>query len=95
MRIPMTSSLRYLVIALDFRDEEAILSSVDNPHEFYTKDIAPYKAELELWYWHNKTLKVDVGIIICTVASVILPKSRLYEYFFPNIPKVPARLKDC
>lgn len=49
-----------------FRGEEAILSSTDNPHEFYVRELAPYKADIELWYFENKSLKVDVEIFICT-----------------------------
>ena len=76
-----------------FRDEEAILSSVDNPHEFYVRELAPYKADLELWYYKNKSLKVDVGIIICTAISIMLPKSRIHENIFCGIPKTPEKLK--
>ena len=76
-----------------FRDEEAILSSVDNPHEFYVRELAPYKADLELWYYKNKSLKVDVGIIICTAISIMLPKSRIHENIFYGIPKIPEKLK--
>ena len=39
-----------------FRDEKAILSSVDNPHDFYVRELVPYKADLELWYLENKSL---------------------------------------
>lgn len=77
-----------------FRDEEAILSSVDNPHEFYTRELAPYKADLELWYYKNKSLKVDIGIIICTAISIMLPKSRIHENIFCGIPKAPEKLKE-
>jgi lipopolysaccharide/colanic/teichoic acid biosynthesis glycosyltransferase len=77
-----------------FRDEEAILSSVENPHDFYVREIAPYKADLELWYFENKSLKVDIGIIICTTISILLPKSRTHENIFSGIPKVPEKLKE-
>lgn len=77
-----------------FRDEEAILSSVDNPHDFYVRELAPYKADLELWYFENKSLKVDFGIIICTAISIIFPKSRIHEKIFSGIPEVPEKLKD-
>ena len=77
-----------------FRDEEAILSSVDNPHDFYVRELAPYKADLELWYFENKSLKVDIGIIICTAISIMLPKSRIHEKIFSGIPKVPEKLKE-
>ena len=77
-----------------FRDEEAILSSVDNPHDFYVQELAPYKADLELWYSKNKSLKVDIGIIICTAISIMLPKSLIHENIFSGIPEVPQKLKE-
>ncbi|MDB2481927.1 sugar transferase [Gammaproteobacteria bacterium] len=77
-----------------FRDEEAILSNVDNPHDFYVRELAPYKADLELWYFKNKSLKVDIGIIVCTAISIILPKSLVHEKIFSGIPEVPEKLKE-
>ena len=77
-----------------FRDEESILSSVDNPHDFYARELAPYKADLELWYFENKSLQVDIGIIICTAIVIISPKSRIHEQIFPGIPKVPETLQQ-
>jgi len=77
-----------------FRDEEVILSSVDNPHDFYIRELAPYKADLELWYFDNKSLKVDIAIIICTAISIILPDSQMYENFFPELPKIPKKLNE-
>ena len=76
-----------------FRDEETILSSVDNPHDFYARELAPFKADLELWYIENKSVKTDIGIIICTAISIISPKSRMYENILSGIPKVPEKLK--
>ena len=75
-----------------FRDEEAILSKVDNPHDFFVREIAPHKANLELWYFENKSLKVDAGIIICTAISIICSKSRVHERLFPELPKMPEDL---
>lgn len=77
-----------------FRDEEAILSSVDSPHDFYLQELAPYKAELELWYFENKSVNVDVGIIFCTAMSIFFPRSRVYEKIFNGLPKVPEGLKE-
>ena len=34
-----------------FRDEESYLSKQTNPHEYYANKIAPYKGEMELWYF--------------------------------------------
>lgn len=76
-----------------FRDEEAILSRVVDPHFFYIQEIAPYKADLELWYFENKSLKVDILIIICTAISIIFPKSLIYRNILPKVPSVPKNLK--
>jgi lipopolysaccharide/colanic/teichoic acid biosynthesis glycosyltransferase len=70
-----------------FRDEEAILSSVDNPHDFYTKELAPYKADLELWYFQHKSLKVDLKIVLCTAVSIIFPGSEFYKKILPGLPE--------
>lgn len=77
-----------------FRDEEAILSRVDRPHDFFLREIAPYKAALELWYYENKSLNVDLMIIICTIFSIVLPKSRMHEKFFVGLPQVPDTLGE-
>ena len=75
-----------------FRDEESILSRVDDPHEFYALELAPHKAELELWYYENKSLQVDIKIIICTAIVILSPGSRMHEKMFPGLPKIPETL---
>ena len=71
-----------------FRDEEDILSSLNNanPHEFYEKFIAPYKGELELWYLKNKSFVIDLKLIIVTAWVIFFPKSKVYEKLFKNLP---------
>ena len=50
--------------------------------------------EKPLWYFKNKSLKVDIGIIVCTAISIILPKSLVHEKIFSGIPEVPEKLKE-
>lgn len=71
-----------------FRDEEDILSSLNNanPHEFYEKFIAPYKGELELWYLKNKSFVIDLKLIIVTAWVIFFPKSKVYEKLFKDLP---------
>ena len=71
-----------------FRDEEDILSSLNNanPHEFYGKFIAPYKGELELWYLKNKSFVIDLKLIIVTAWVIFFPNSKVYEKLFKNLP---------
>jgi len=77
-----------------FRDEEAILSSVDNPHEFYTNEMAPFKARLELWYAKHKSLKIDLYIIVCTMLLILFPENKMYKFFLPELPKIPQKLNE-
>jgi len=71
-----------------FRDEESIISNVkdENPHEFYRRVIAPYKAELEMWYQKNNSFILDLQLIFMTAWVILFPKSRLYEKWFKNLP---------
>ena len=55
--------------------------------------IAPYKAELELWYVKNKSFKVDILIIICTAVAIMFPKSLVYRHILPSVPEVPKNLE--
>jgi lipopolysaccharide/colanic/teichoic acid biosynthesis glycosyltransferase len=71
-----------------FRDEEELMSKTTlPPHEFYDKQIAPYKGELELWYQQKQSFWVDLMIIFLTVWVVIFPKSRLMYKVFKDLPK--------
>ena len=71
-----------------FRDEEKLMSETKQPPaEFYEKQIAPYKAELELWYQRHRSLWVDLQIMFLTVWAVIFPKNGLAHKLFKNLPK--------
>lgn len=77
-----------------FRDEESILEK--NRHlsyeECYSKVIAPYKAELELWYVEHQSAWLYVLLIVLTVWVVIFPESKLQLRLFRSLPKPPATL---
>ena len=72
-----------------FRDEESILSNISNedPHDFYKRAIAPYKGELELWYQKNKSIIIDLKLIVLTAYVILFPNSDLYNRWFDNLPK--------
>ena len=72
-----------------FRDEESIISKIndEDPHEFYKRVIAPYKGELELWYQKNQSILLDFQLIFLTAWVILIPKSRLYEKWFRDLPK--------
>lgn len=72
-----------------FRDEEFYLSQVDNHQEFYDNFIQPYKGNLELWYYKNKSLFVDFKLMALTAWIIFFPKSSLYEKFLKKLPSKP------
>ena len=72
-----------------FRDEESIISSIENQnyHEYYKNVIAPYKGELEMWYQDHKSFLLDLQLIFFTAWVIIYPESRLYEKLYTDLPK--------
>jgi lipopolysaccharide/colanic/teichoic acid biosynthesis glycosyltransferase len=71
-----------------FRDEERILNESSKSYlECYREDIAPYKGRLELWYIQNRSLLVDVKILLLTAWVVFFPESKLYFRFFGELPQ--------
>ena len=72
-----------------FRDEESLISAVkgENYHEFYKSVIAPYKGNLEMWYQENKSMLVDLKLILLTALVIILPSNRLHEKWFKDLPR--------
>jgi len=79
--------------SLAFRDEESILSR--SQHSFdYTHDniIAPYKGDLEKWFYHNRCIFLYFKIIILTVLGVISSEINILHRF-EGIPDVPKELE--
>ena len=73
-----------------FRDEEALVSrTFMNSHEYYSKVIAPYKGELEMWYQKKSSFWLDFQIIFLTAWIIIFPKSDLPYKLFLGLPKKP------
>ena len=72
-----------------FRDEESLISGVSDqdPHEFYMEVIAPYKGELEMWYQKNKSLSMDIKLILLTAWVIVFKESTLYLKIFKDLPK--------
>ena len=76
-----------------FRDEEKWISIFDgDKHQFYKNKIAPYKTELELWYLENKSLIIDLKLIVATALVIIFPKINIVDSFFKSIPRRPSHL---
>ncbi len=63
-----------------FRDEERILAaSALPPLDCYRLEIAPRKGDLELWYAENRSMALDLKLLLLTAVAVLAPHSRLHE----------------
>lgn len=69
-----------------FRDEEYYTTKAKDPIEFLRKCIQPFKGDLEVWYYHNRSLWVDCKIIFLTVWVILFPKSDLTYRAFRTLP---------
>ncbi len=70
-----------------FRDEEYYISKVKDPLAFLRNCIQPFKGELEVWYYQNRSLWVDCKIIFLTAWVILFPKSNLTYKAFPTLPR--------
>jgi len=78
-----------------FRDEEKWISNFNgDKHEFYKNKIAPYKTEVELWYYKNQSIFVDVKLVILTAWVIIFTNSDFVVRIFKSLPKKPSYLKN-
>ena len=78
-----------------FRDEEKWISDFDgDKHQFYKDKIAPYKAEVEIWYYHNQSIILDFKLIFLTAWVIIFPNSKIIDKFLKSLPKKPSHLKN-
>ena len=55
--------------SLKYRDEEELLSRVDNPQQYNDEVIYPDKVRINIKYLHNQSLWLDLKIIFCTVTN--------------------------
>jgi lipopolysaccharide/colanic/teichoic acid biosynthesis glycosyltransferase len=83
--------------SLVFRNEEAILAeSGQSEEQFYTQDIAPYKGELEIWYVHHQSVRLDLLLIFLTIGAVLFPKAKWCDRLLSSTPKpTSATLCEC
>jgi len=70
-----------------FRDEESILGKSNLTwEECFSKQIMPYKAELEIWYYKKRSFGVDILLIFITALVVIKPSTNIVEKLFKDLP---------
>ncbi|RKQ69096.1 lipopolysaccharide/colanic/teichoic acid biosynthesis glycosyltransferase [Litorimonas taeanensis] len=67
-----------------FRDEEMVLTQAVDRDVCYTKQIVPYKAQLEMWYAENASFILDIKIIFMTLWYIVKPESRLMNKILPD-----------
>jgi len=68
-----------------FRNEEALLSQVDDKESFYINEIMPIKLKLYLQYIENMSLLYDLKIIFLEVLALILPQAVFRKMFSKQI----------
>ncbi len=79
-----------------FRDEELYTLGETDPVKFYKEHIVPYKGNLEIWYFENKTLMLYFRLIFLTLLSVVLKnwKVQFRDKGFPvPEPTLLAKIK--
>ena len=64
-----------------------IHESGEDCHAFYSREIAPYKGEVELWYKQHKSFFLDMKIIFVTAWVVLFSESKIADRTFPDLPK--------
>ena len=76
-----------------FRDEEKWISDFNgDKHKFYKEKIAPYKAEVEIWYYQNQSVFIDFKLIFLTAWVIVFPSSNIVENALKSLPKKPSHL---
>lgn len=82
--------------SLVFRDEERLVTVYKelgkDPVQYYRTYIYPYKGALELWYYHNCSIIVDLKILFLTFWSLINSDSQSVFKTFKNLPFKPESL---
>ena len=75
-----------------FRDEEALIDRAGDDYLTFYKDvIMPYKAELEAWYWHHRSVLIYLKVILVTAIAILVKVD--IHHWFKQLPPVPAGLR--
>ena len=78
-----------------FRDEEKWISDLNgDKHKFYKEKIAPYKAEVEIWYYQNQSVFIDFKLIFLTAWVIVFPSSNIVKNVLKSLPKKPSHLEN-
>lgn len=66
--------------SLLLRDEEALYGERHDAHQYYVNSIQPFKAKIELWYIENRTVLLDLKIIMLTALVIVSPNFNVGKY---------------
>jgi len=77
-----------------FRDEEKWISAHagGDHHAYYRTHIAPYKAEVEMWYQQKASLPTDLLLLFITTWVLLFPSSQIVYRIFSDLPPRPGHL---
>jgi lipopolysaccharide/colanic/teichoic acid biosynthesis glycosyltransferase len=84
--------------SLIFRDEEKLVTIYKDlggdSLQYYRDYIFPYKAQLEKWYFENRSFQLDFLILFLTFYSLINKNNNLIFSVFKTIPNKPEILTE-
>lgn len=80
--------------SLVFRDEEKYINDPATAKEIYVTQIAPFKAECEIWFIRNNNLKNYFFLIYLTLNIIFTKNSSILWRFFPDMPEPSNFLKE-
>lgn len=84
--------------SLIFRDEEKLVTIYKDlggdSLQYYRDYIFPYKAQLEKWYFENRSFQLDFLILFLTFYSLVNKNNNLIFSVFKTIPNKPEILTE-
>jgi lipopolysaccharide/colanic/teichoic acid biosynthesis glycosyltransferase len=80
--------------SLYFYNEEVLLPRDKKlAEEFFKSRIIPLKSELEVWYAQNRTMLLDIKLIIATLAVIFVPSYMIFSFVSNKLGKPGIRRK--
>ena len=80
------------IASIIFRNEDLILHDNSDGRTFYDNIIAPYKADLEVWYIENRNIYLYLLLIILTIFTVLGLKQKVVFKICRTLPPIPDKL---
>ena len=77
-----------------FRDEERLLTEIDDPVVFDEQVITPYKGKVEHWYVIQQSIALYFKLIFTTIIVVLFPNVGFHKHLLKRIPAPPQELSE-